>query len=238
MSEDSFRIVVTVAVGLVCLAGLLVAGVAVAFFGTVRRLQRKVDELADVIEPVVGKIGPVVDRIGPVIDRIGPALDSAAPLMEQIPAMIEKAGLAIDQIGLASEKVGSVSDKIGSAVESARGIMDTAGQIIQDSRPRVAAVSSDVAGIARSGREQMELIGEVLQDITGRAHDRIEQIDQTVDNTVDQIGHLGDAVKRAAMRPVREVNGLAAGISAAISSLAKGRKSSVDSATQDEELFI
>ena len=46
MSDDVFRIVVTVAVGLACLASLLVAGIAFAFYGTARRLQRKVDELA------------------------------------------------------------------------------------------------------------------------------------------------------------------------------------------------
>jgi hypothetical protein len=41
------------------------------------------------------------------------------------------------------------------------------------------------------------------------------------------------------MRPVREVNGIAAGISAAVSTLVRGQhKSSVDSATQDEEMFI
>jgi hypothetical protein len=41
------------------------------------------------------------------------------------------------------------------------------------------------------------------------------------------------------MRPVREVNGLAAGISAVVATLVKGaRRSSVDVATQDEELFI
>ena len=47
-------------------------------------------------------------------------------------------------------------------------------------------------------------------------------------------------MKRAAvMRPVLEVNGLAAGISAAVSTLMKGsRKSSVDTAVQDEEMFI
>jgi hypothetical protein len=40
------------------------------------------------------------------------------------------------------------------------------------------------------------------------------------------------------LRPVREANGIAAGIAAAVSTLMRGRKSSVDSATQDEEMFI
>jgi hypothetical protein len=45
-------------------------------------------------------------------------------------------------------------------------------------------------------------------------------------------------MKHAAMRPAREVNGLAAGVSAVISTLVRGRKSPVDAATQDEEMFI
>ena len=66
----------------------------------------------------------------------------------------------------------------------------------------------------------------------------LEQIDHSVESTVEQVEAVGDAVKRAVMRPVREVNGLAAGISAAVSTLVGPRRSTVDSATQDEEMFI
>jgi hypothetical protein len=55
---------------------------------------------------------------------------------------------------------------------------------------------------------------------------------------VEQAGQVGENVKRAVMRPVREVNGLAAGVSAVISTLVRGRKYPVDAATQDEEMFI
>ncbi|MEI9975506.1 MAG: hypothetical protein WDO73_27625 [Ignavibacteriota bacterium] len=48
---------------------------------------------------------------------------------------------------------------------------------------------------------------------------------------------MSGAVKRAVMRPVREANGLAAGISAAVSTLVNPRKA-VDAVTQDEEMFI
>jgi hypothetical protein len=54
-----------------------------------------------------------------------------------------------------------------------------------------------------------------------------------------QVEQVGDAMIRSVMRPVREVNGIAAGISAAVATLVKKpRKYSVDSATQDEEMFI
>ena len=89
------------------------------------------------------------------------------------------------------------------------------------------------------GREQVQRIGDLLHDAGDRARTRLDQIDQTVENTVEQIGQAGDAMKRAVMRPVREANGLAAGISAAVSTLVHhSRKPSVDQATQDEEMFI
>jgi hypothetical protein len=79
----------------------------------------------------------------------------------------------------------------------------------------------------------------VLHDAADLARVRLEKIDQAVDNTVEQVEDVGAAMKRAVMRPVKEVNGLAAGISAAVSTLVRGqRKSSVDHATQDEEMFI
>ena len=68
---------------------------------------------------------------------------------------------------------------------------------------------------------------------------RLEQIDHAVEATVNQIENVSGTVKSAVLRPVREVNGIAAGISAMVSTLVRGqRKNSVDSATQDEEMFI
>jgi hypothetical protein len=118
-------------------------------------------------------------------------------------------------------------------------MLATVNQVAGDMRPRISEVSDQAVAIARSGRQQVERIGALLNDASGRARARLEQIDQSVENTVDQVGHVGDAMKRAVMRPVREANGIAAGISAAVSTLVKGpRKSSVDAATQDEEMFI
>jgi hypothetical protein len=111
--------------------------------------------------------------------------------------------------------------------------------MVDDTRPRVAEIANEAVAISKSGREQIERIGELLNDAGGRARERLDQIDRSVDSTVEQFEQAGDAVKRAVLRPVREVNGLAAGISAAVSTIVHGsRKSSVDHATQDEEMFI
>ena len=95
-----------------------------------------------------------------------------------------------------------------------------------------------MAEIARTGREQVDRLGALLEDAGDRARARLAQIDDTVTDAVEQVGEVGSALKRAAMLPVREANGVAAGISAAVSTFVKGRKYPPDMATQDEEMFI
>jgi ABC-type transporter Mla subunit MlaD len=231
MSEDIFRIVVTAAVLIAGIAFAVQAFVAVAFYRTARKMQEKIDEVTAVVKPAIEKIGPLVDKIGPVVDKVGPIIDQSIPVIASLGPMMEK-------VGQVADKVGPVVEQVGAAVENAGAILATTERIMEENRPRIAAASGDVAAITHAGREQVERISVLLHDAGDRTHARLEQIDQSVDSAVEQVGQVGDAMKRAVLRPVREVNGIAAGISAAVSTLVKGRKSSVDSATQDEEMFI
>jgi phage-related protein len=176
MSEETFRIIVTVAVLLACIAFLVQAGVAVALFLAIRKTQRKVS--------------PIIDKVSPIIDKVDP-------------------------------------------------IVETVGKIVEDARPQIAEIGREAVEIAKNARKQVERVGDVLNDASERAKERLEQIDRSVDSTIEHLEHAGGSVKRAMMKPVREINGIAAGISAAVSTLAHSqRKSSVDHATLDEEMFI
>ena len=211
MTEDTFRMVVTAAVALASIAFVVQAMAMFALYRVARRMQQKVGPLADQAEPVIGKLGPMISEIGLAAQRCGPM---------------------IDKVGLAAGKVAPVADRVES-------VLATANRIMEENRPRISELSGEAVEIVRSGREQVERIGELLHDAGDCARARLEQIDQAVENTVEQVGQVGDAVKRAVLRPVREVNGLAAGISAAVATLVHhSRKPSVDQATQDEEMFI
>jgi len=82
-------------------------------------------------------------------------------------------------------------------------------------------------------------VGDLFHAAVDRTHARLEQIDHAVEATIKQIENVSGTVKSAVLRPVREISSIAAGISAMVAALAGGEhKSSVDSATQDEEMFI
>src|ERR1035437_7946081 len=199
MSEETFRIVVAAAVLIACLAFVVQAGVVIALFRLIRKMQAKTAGFMEKAEPVLAKVEPVFDKIGPVIEKIGPALDS-------INAAAAKVGPAIDRFRpVVDRAVVVVVERTGVLIQSVNRVTATANLIMQDVRP----------------------------------HARLEQIDHAVEATIKQIENVSGTVKSAVLRPVREVSGIAAGISAMVATLGRGRhKSSVDSATQDEEMFI
>ena len=232
MSEETFRIVVAAAVLIACLAFVVQAGIVLALFRLTRKMQGRTAVLMERVEPVLAKVEPVLDRVGPVIERVGPAIDA-------INITVAKFGPAIDRFLPVADKAVAAVERAGTLIQSANQVAVTANQIMLDARPRIAHISEETVAIVRSGREQIERVGDLLHDAGDRTRVRLEQIDHAVDATVDQIESVSVAVKSAVMRPVREVNGIAAGISAAVSTLVRGQhKSSVDSATQDEEMFI
>jgi ABC-type transporter Mla subunit MlaD len=218
MSDDVFRIVVTVAVAVGCLAIVVQAFVVLALARAIRSMQQK-------FEPVLERAQPAIEQIPPTIARIEETLQKAGPVIEKIGPLLERVGAAVDNVTPLAKSTGEV--------------LSNTNKILVDLRPKVSEMAEEAVGIAKSGREGVERVGEFLRDAGDRAHTRLEQIDRTVENTVGQVDQVGEVVKRAVMAPVREVNGLAAGISAAVSTLvSRPRRPSVDEATQDEEMFI
>jgi hypothetical protein len=188
---------VSVGVSLACLAFLVQAGVIIALYAVVGKMQKK---------------------MAPVLDRANEIGKAATPVISKAEAAIDRAGPVLDQ---------------------ARGVLAKAQTIIEETHPRITEISNEAVAIAKSGRRQVERVGELLDDAGSRAKERLDQIDRSVDHTVENLEQAGDVMKRAVLRPVHEVHGFAAGISAAVSSFARGkRRPSVDHATQDEEMFI
>jgi len=239
MTEDVFRIVVTAGVVLASLAFVVQAGIMFAILRVTRKTQENAKRFTATAEPVIAAVGPILDRAGIVIAKAGPVIDRMGPVLAKIGPAIDKIGPALDRVGPALDEAKLTITKAGAFVDRATEIATTTNLVLEDARPHVAQISHAVTEITRLGREQVERLGDVLHDAGDKARARLEQIDHTVETTIEQVEQVSGAMKRAVMKPVREVNGLAAGISAAVGTLVRGqRKSSVDSATQDEEMFI
>jgi uncharacterized protein YjbJ (UPF0337 family) len=129
------------------------------------------------------------------------------------------------------EKLEPLAEKTGPILELVR---TSATELV----PRMMDISADAVEISKSAREQINRVGELLKDFSDRAMAQVARIDGAVEQTVGNVQNAGESVKDAVLKPVREVNGVLAGIKTAISVYSHGRRQSVDHATQDEEMFI
>ena len=231
MSDEVFRWIVSAGVLLVAAVFVVQALTAVAISRALRLMQGKIAGFLASAEPAVA-------RLDPMIERATVLMDTATPQIKIAGATIEKAGPALERARVTIDKAAAAIDRAGPLIDQAKTTLANANLAIEENRPKVSEITEQVAGIARTSREQVDRLGALVEDAGDRAGARLAQIDDTVTDAVEQVGEVGNALKRAAMRPVREANGVAAGISAAVSTFVKGRKYPPDMATQDEEMFI
>jgi ABC-type transporter Mla subunit MlaD len=135
---------------------------------------------------------------------------AVAPLLPKVERLVEKTDVTMEQGGRQMTEIST----------RANAILETSQDILDSTKRQVAIVEDLVGDAAVRARVQMDRAELVLDDTLSRAHETVA------------VFHDG------VMRPLREVNGLAAGIRAALAQLARGNRPTVDQVTSDEEMFI
>ena len=85
---------------------------------------------------------------------------------------------------------------------------------------------------------QMEKVDSLITDVTTRARNQMERAEMVVDDTMGRVHETVGAVHNGILAPVRQINGLAAGVRTAVGVFLKGGRPSVAQATHEDEMFI
>ncbi len=125
-------------------------------------------------------------------------------------------------------------------------IIDTVRKLAEDNAPKINHITTDAVEIVANAKDisgvakdQAHRFAEVGRDFTDRAKVQIARVDSVVDQTVEQAHQVGDTVKTAVLKPVKEAGAVLAGVRAAITSYASnGRRPPIEHIAQDEEMFI
>lgn len=141
--------------------------------------------------------------------------------------------------------VSRLQARMDSMVDHTEPLVTSIRRLVNENAPRISGVvmiAEETAANAREisviAKDQAYRFAEVGRDITERAKVQVARVDAVVDETVEQVQHLGGNVKSAVMKPVNEMSGVLAGIRAGVSTFAQGSRPNVARATQDEEMFI
>jgi hypothetical protein len=135
-------------------------------------------------------------------------------------------------------KVHELLPKVHSIVDSSQKAVEQSRQHIQEIAAKANALAAQANSLLDSGKAQMVKVDELVTDATGRAKVQLERAEMVLDDTMSRAHETVALVHNGVTRPLREINGLAAGIRTAVAHLARGGRPSVAQATHDEEMFI
>jgi len=117
------------------------------------------------------------------------------------------------------------------------GVLETSRQTIEDSRKQIADITSKTSEILDTTRQQVHRIDEFLNDAAARARVQMDRAEMVLDDAMVRTQRTVAVVEGGFIKPIMQVQGVAAGIKTAITFLLRGRPNPED-AHSDEEMFI
>jgi hypothetical protein len=111
--------------------------------------------------------------------------------------------------------------------------------ILRDSREPVRTITTNLADISRLMRQRADNADSLLADLVDRSRVQIVRLDKMVTGLVERVESTADSVQRQVVQPVQELSAVVQGLRSGLQFLFSRRPvSSVNDATQDEQLFI
>lgn len=159
-------------------------------------------------------------------------------LMPKVESLIPKVEGLIPKVEGLIPKAESLIPHIASLIDSTNRIVDTTHKIVEQGGHHVADIGARASDILDISKRQLLKVETVLDDASARAKVQLEKAEMVIDDTMSRAHETVSMVHNGITRPLREAQGVAAGVRAAISHLTKGGRPSVAQATHDDEMFI
>jgi len=117
------------------------------------------------------------------------------------------------------------------------GLLETSRHTIEDSRKQIADITSKTAEILEVTRKQVHRVDELLEDAAARARVQMDRAEMVLDDAMVRTQRTVAVVEGGIIKPILQIQGVAAGIKTALTFLMRGRTNPED-AHADEEMFI
>ena len=117
-------------------------------------------------------------------------------------------------------------------------LVETSRSAVEDARRQMREITIKANQILDVAREQMETVEDVLEDASVRTRRQLERAEIVVDDALARAQETVELVHSGILTPIRGINGVAAGVRAALYFLLRGTRPSPDQVTVDEEMFI
>ena len=131
----------------------------------------------------------------------------------------------------------AIQENVARLLPKVEALVDTSRATIEESRTHMNEISSRTTEILDTARKQMARVDSVLEDAAQRARIQMDRAEMVLDDAMVRTQEAVAMVHKSILKPLREINAVAAGLRAAFYFLMRGRPNP-ERATADEEMFI
>ncbi len=132
----------------------------------------------------------------------------------------------------------AMKEQISTLVVKISPMAESGQRLLVETRTQVAEISSEARELLDLGRRQMVRVDELFGEATARTRAQMDRIEMVIDDTVNRFQETTTLLQNSILKPLRQINALTAGVRAVLSVLLAGRRTTVEQATHDEEMFI
>ena len=117
-------------------------------------------------------------------------------------------------------------------------LVETSRSAVDEARVKIVEITTKTNQILDVAKQQMETVEEVLEDASVRTRRQMQNAEIVVEDALARAQETVELVHKGILTPIRGINGVAAGVRAALHFLMRGTRPSPDQVTVDEEMFI
>lgn len=152
--------------------------------------------------------------------------------------------VAVSQVGqlvaliFLQKRAKALQDQVTAFVPRAEAVLESAKTTIEQGRKQIADISSKANDVLDTTKSQLVRVDGLLIDVTSRARTQMDRAELVLDDTIGRVHETVTTVHTGVMKPLREIQGISAGVRAAMQHMLKGSRPAPPHAHQDEEMFI
>jgi hypothetical protein len=135
-------------------------------------------------------------------------------------------------------KVEILAPKIEALVPKIEALADTSREAVDEGRVKIAEITGKTNEILDITRRQLERVEDLLENASTRALVQLDRAEMVVDDAMNRAQETVVIVHEGIMKPIREINAVAAGLKAALQYFFRGGRPNPDQITGDDEMFI
>jgi ABC-type transporter Mla subunit MlaD len=131
-----------------------------------------------------------------------------------------------------------VKSKVLPAVDTAQSVLTEFRPTLTELRPKIDTAVTNVAETTTMIRAQLQRIDATVTDLVDRSRLQVIRADDMVTRTLDKVEETTEMVKESVVSPVRRLNGMIHGVTAALDYLTHARKRDRGVTVPQDEMFI